>query len=119
VINEIGSKKYQANKLDNNFGTERVHTCLCKLLHTINTESLCGWCFNCSEERAERLALLRNHVGSKSPEMSRVRAPRKGGKRHHNVANGNGSLWISAQEDGDSENGNADGMKRLRPKVTF
>lgn len=74
-----------------------------------------------SEERAERLALLRNHVGSKSatPEMSRVRAPRKGGKRHHNVSNGNGNLWISSQEDGDSENGNADGMKRLRPKVNF
>jgi hypothetical protein len=24
MINEIGSKKYQANKLDNNFGTEGV-----------------------------------------------------------------------------------------------
>jgi hypothetical protein len=73
----------------------------------------------CSEERAERLALLRNHVGTKSsaPDMSRVRAPRKGGKRHHNVANGNGSLWISSQEDDDSENCNADGLKRFRPKV--
>ncbi|KAG0624471.1 hypothetical protein M758_3G250600 [Ceratodon purpureus] len=72
-----------------------------------------------SEERAERLAVLRNHVGTKSstPEMSRVRAPRKGGKRHHNVANGNGSLWISSQDGDDSENCNADGMKRLRPKL--
>lgn len=73
----------------------------------------------CSEERSERLAMLRNHVGTKSSalEMSRVRAPRKGGKRHHNVANGNGSLWISSQGDGDSENCNADGLKRFRPKV--
>jgi hypothetical protein len=30
MINEIGSKKYQANKLDKNFGTEGV---LIKLFH--------------------------------------------------------------------------------------
>lgn len=72
-----------------------------------------------SEERAEKLALLRNHVGGKTstPELSRIRAPRKGGKRHHNVVNGERGLLMSSQENGDSENANTDGMKRFRPKL--
>lgn len=72
----------------------------------------------CSEERAERLALLRNHIGTKpaTPDLSRVRAPRKGGKRHHNGTGGDQGLWVS-QGDCDSES--PDGLKKFRPKVLF
>lgn len=74
---------------------------------------------NHSDGRAERLAILRNYVGGKSatPDVSRIRAPRKGGKRHHNVASGDRSLLMSLKEGGDSENANVDGMKRFRPKL--
>jgi hypothetical protein len=75
--------------------------------------------FNDSEERAARLALLRNHaeIGHSSSTTSRIPTPRKGGKRHHHSAHGANQVFSAVtQESFDSES--PDGLKRFKPKVT-
>ncbi|KAH8948002.1 hypothetical protein BDL97_11G074000 [Sphagnum fallax] len=74
--------------------------------------------FNDSEERAARLALLRNHaeIGHSSSTTSRIPTPRKGGKRHHHSAHGANQVFSAVtQESFDSES--PDGLKRFKPKL--
>lgn len=73
---------------------------------------------DCSEERAARLALLRNHaeIGHSSSTTLRIPTPRKGGKRHHHSAHGANQVFSAVtQESFDSES--PDGLKRFKPKV--